>query len=131
MIRSPYIQREGVRLGLIASKDWTPPLMDRPQGKQDHQASVRINAVHTSVLDSAGCVGSSSFVISKMADFPKMFPRTQREAGIEDLQWEDRLPPVGSWTHEILRAIGFIITIATIWWCFGHLPQWADVVRGK
>lgn len=35
-----------------------PPLMDRPQGKHDRHASVRINAVRSSVLDSAEYVGS-------------------------------------------------------------------------
>lgn len=38
----------------------TPPLLDRPKGKQDRHASVRINAVHTIVLDTADYVGSSN-----------------------------------------------------------------------
>lgn len=40
----------------------TPPLMDRPQGKQDRQATVRINAVRTTVLDPGECVGSSNSI---------------------------------------------------------------------
>lgn len=40
---------------------WTPPLTDRPQGKQDRHASARINAARTTVLDSGECVGSSIF----------------------------------------------------------------------
>ena len=43
------------------------------------------------------------------------YPRTQREAGIEFQEWDDRLKPLRPWWHEIAALI-FISGMCAIMW---------------
>jgi len=43
------------------------------------------------------------------------FARTQREAGIEHLEWEDRIKPLRPLSHDVMLGLGLVATAAA---CF-------------
>lgn len=58
---------------------------------------------------------SRAFIPGSQADFPRVVARNQREAGIDQRQWESREQPLRSWLQEIARAAGMIILAGSIW----------------
>jgi hypothetical protein len=44
------------------------------------------------------------------------YPRDQKEAGIEDLDWEDRLPPMRGWIFWLAVAGSWAVFAAAFWW---------------
>ncbi|MES2293787.1 MAG: hypothetical protein V4527_10865 [Pseudomonadota bacterium] len=43
------------------------------------------------------------------------YPRDQREAGIDDLEWEERLPPLRPWMFWLAVAGSWAIFAAAFW----------------
>jgi hypothetical protein len=44
------------------------------------------------------------------------YARDQREAGIEDLEWEDRLPPMRPWMFWLAVAGSWAVFVGAFWW---------------
>lgn len=40
------------------------------------------------------------------------FARTQREAGIEHLEWEGRIKPLRPLSHDVVVGLGLVVTAA-------------------
>ena len=49
------------------------------------------------------------------------YARDQREAGIEDLEWEDRLPPMRAGMFWLAVAGSWAIFAAAFWWMIAIL----------
>jgi hypothetical protein len=60
-------------------------------------------------------IGWRPFHISHMADDKLRFARTQQEAGIGHLEWEDRAPPLRGWCKDLVAgALIFLFAAACI-----------------
>jgi len=60
--------------------------------------------------------------LSSKADctfYDRTLPRTQREAGIEHLAWEDRAPPIETWTRSFIGGLGIVIFMLALWTVLG------------
>ena len=44
------------------------------------------------------------------------YARDQREAGIEDLEWEERLPPLRPWMFWLAVVGSWAIFAGAFWW---------------
>jgi hypothetical protein len=57
--------------------------------------------------------------ISAHAKYRDRFPRTSREAGVDHLEWEDRIKPLRPWIIDIrdglLCVAVFAVLTAIIW----------------
>lgn len=59
-------------------------------------------------------------LISSNSEYRNQFPRTQREAGLEHMQWGPRATPLRSYVEEIMRALLIgILVVAIFSVCLG------------
>lgn len=59
-------------------------------------------------------------LVSSNSEYRNQFPRTQREAGIEHIQWGPRVTPLRSYVEETMRALLIgILVVAALCLCLG------------
>ena len=59
------------------------------------------------------------FSISSHASYRSKFHRTQREAGIHDAEWEDRIKPLRPWATDIrdaLLCVALMCAVCALLW---------------
>ena len=90
---SPYLEREAAKLRLVHSAPRREPNIG------------------------ASRIGASADHDPR--DF--RYPRTQREAGVEHLEWEDRIPAIRPWMFFAISGVCWVILGAGIAWMLSAL----------